>query len=114
MSYRPEVREIDREARWTFWKIFPTAIMVIVVLFAVVFGLRSIGLIGGTAVERQVFKHSYQRSSSLEARIAIDQAALEEINLKLANPNLDSNTRANLEAEASAARIRIRAARLQQ
>ena len=114
MSYRDDVREIHRESRWTIWKLAPLALGVIVVMFVVGFGLKSLGLIGSTVVEREVFEQSYQRSSALKERIAVDEATLAEINTKLTNPNLDENTRFNLEAQASAARARIAAARSQQ
>ena len=37
----------------------------------------------------------------------MNEATLAEIRMKLSNPNLDSDTRFNLEAQASAARLRI-------
>lgn len=75
------------------------------------FALSSLGLFGRTVVERKVFENSYQRTESLKARIANDQAVLAEIQSKLSDPNLDKDTRRNLEAQASAARIRIETAK---
>ena len=114
MPYRDEIRTIDREGRWTLFKLLPLFLLAVFILFVVGFGLRSMGLIGHTVVERKVFEKSYQRSEGLKARIAIDEATLTEIQRKLSNPKLDESTRHNLEAQASAARLRIAAAKAQQ
>ena len=113
-EYRKETDAVFREARWTFFRGLPLFMVAIIILSAIGFGLRSLGLFGSTVVKRKVFEHSYQRSEGLKARIATDEAVLAEIERKLTNPNLDSNTRANLEAQASAARIRIATARRMQ
>ena len=106
-EYRDTARSVHSEARWTFWKFIPLFLGAVAILFVVFFWLRSIGLIGSTVVEREVFERSYQRSEALKARIATDEAVLTEIKRKLSNVNLDVNTRHNLEAQASAARVRI-------
>ena len=110
-DYRNDVREMEKEARWTFWRILPLFLVVVVVLSVVGFGLKSAGIIGTTMVEREVFEQSYQRSESLKSEIAMNEAVLVEIEHKLNNPNLDANTRSNLEAQAAAARVRIATAR---
>jgi hypothetical protein len=110
-DYRDDVRDFKKEANWTFWKLLPLFVVVIAVLGAIGFGLNSAGLIGGTYVERKVFENSYQRNESLKARIATDEAAIVEMELKLKNPNLDKNTIYNLKAQISAAKIRINAAK---
>ena len=74
------------------------------------FVLRSAGLFGDTIVERKVFEQSYQRQESIKSELAINEATLIEIEIKLQNPNLDTNTKFNLEAQKSAIRIRIEAA----
>ena len=79
----------------------------ILILSAVSFGIGSLFIVGDTVVERKVFENSYQRQESLKTEIAINEATLTEINMKLSNPNLDANTRFNLKAQASAIRIRI-------
>lgn len=113
-NYRKEAREIAVESRWTFFRFLPLFVVVVVVFFGIAFGLRSAGLIGGTIVEREVFERSYQRSEALKSQIAIDQAVMTEIEQKLSNPNLDEDTRFNLEAQLSAARVRIETARRKQ
>jgi hypothetical protein len=110
-EYRNEARQVAKDARWTFWRFLPLFLIVVVVLSGVGFGLNSLGLIGKTAVEREVFEQSYQRSESIKAEIAMNEATLVEIERKLSNPNLDENTRHNLEAQASAARLRIATAK---
>lgn len=110
-GYRDEARTVARDARWTFWRFLPLVLIVIVLLALVGFGLRSAGLIGRTVVEREVFERSFQRSESLKARIANDEAVLVEIGIKLGTANLEPNTRAQLEAQAAAARVRIATAK---
>lgn len=114
LSYREEVSTVARESRWTFFRFLPLVAIVIVIMGALFFGLRSIGLIGGTIVERKVFEESYQRSEALSSQIAMDEAVIVEIQRKLNNPDLDQSTRINLEAQMSAARIRISTARSKQ
>ena len=111
MSYRDDVREVHKEARWTFFKLFPLLVVMIVALTAIGFSLRSLGLLGQTVVEREVFENSYQRSEGIKAQIAGDEAVIAEIEGKLTNPNLDSDVRYNLEAQLSAARLRINIAK---
>ena len=113
-NYRKEADVVFREARWTFFRGLPLFVTVIILLSVFGFGLRSIGFLGSTVVERKIFEHSYQRSEGLKTRIATDEAVLAEIEQKLTNPKLDPDTRANLEAQASAARIRIATARRMQ
>jgi len=72
------------------------------------------GIFATTVVERKVFENSYQRSEALKSQIATDEAVIAEIEQKLRNPNLDENTRFNLKAQASAARLRISTARRKQ
>lgn len=103
-----------REVRKAGWGFMPMLIGVIVILALLGFGLNSLGLLGRTTIERKVFEESYQRSSAIEQQIATDEAALAEVTRQLQNPNLDEDTRANLEAQASAARVRIDAAKRRQ
>lgn len=94
-----------------FWRWFWIAIAAIIVLSIVGFGMNSAGLFGRTVVERKVFENSYQRTESIKAQIATDEAVLAEIERKLRNPELSESTKANLEAQSSAARIRIATAK---
>ena len=113
-EYRNEARQVAKESAWTFWRFLPLFLVVVAILSAVGFGTRSLGLWGGTIVERRVFEESYQRSEALKSQIATDKAVIAEITGKLQNPNLDENPRFNLNAQASAARIRISTARSKQ
>jgi len=97
----------EKEAKRIFWKIFMMIVVAVVVLSVLSFAIKSLFFVGETVVERKVFENSYQRQESLKSEIAINEAALIEINGKLSNPNLDADTRFNLEAQASAARVRI-------
>lgn len=113
-EYRNEARNIAKEARWTIFTFTPVFLAAVAILAAVGFGLKSMGLFGGTVVERKVFEQSYQRSEALKSQVATDEAALVEIERQLTNPNLDPDTRYALEAQASAARVRIATARSKQ
>lgn len=113
-EYRKTAGEIARDSRWTLFRFLPLFLGGVAILFVVGFGLNSLGLFGKTIVERKVFEQSYQRSEALASEIAMNEAALAEIEMKLSNRELDINTRKNLEAQASAARIRIRTARSKQ
>lgn len=113
-EYREDASYVATEAGWTVRRFLPLFLGVVALLFVVGFGLNSLGLFGRTVVERKVFEQSFQRSEALKSAIALDEATLAEIERKLRNPNLDPDTRANLEAQASAARIRINTARNKQ
>ena len=111
MSFRDEAGQVARDTRWTVFRFLPIFVFVLLVLGGVGFLLSSGGIIGKTIVEREVFEQSFQRSTALAERVAVDTASLTEIERQLLNPNLDANTRFNLEAQASAARVRIQTAR---
>lgn len=113
-KYRQGVDVGLREVRRIFFRGLPLLVTIIVILSMIGFGLNSFGILGSTIVKRKVFEHSYHRAEGLKARIAIDETVLAEIERKLTNPNLDADTRANLEVQASAARIRIATARRMQ
>jgi hypothetical protein len=111
MSYRSEAGQVAKDTRWTIFRFLPIFVFILLILGGVGFMLSSAGVIGRTIVEREVFEQSYQRSTALQERVAVDVASLTEIERQLLNPNLDANTRFNLEAQASAARVRIQTAR---
>jgi hypothetical protein len=113
-DYRSEAGQVARDTRWTVFRFLPIFVFVLIVLGGVGFVLNTGGIIGKTVVERVVFEESYQRSESFKARIATDTASLTEIERQLLNPNLDANTRFNLDAQAAAARVRIQTARSMQ
>lgn len=113
-EYRKQASLAAREAGWTFRRFLPLVAGGAIVLSALGFGIHSLGMIGRTAVEREVFEQSYQRSAAIRARIATDEATLAEIERQLANPSLESAARARLEAQAAAARVRIATAKGEQ
>lgn len=105
------IDEEEKEVTRLFWKGFRILLVTLTILTLLGFAARSMGLIGSTVVERKVFENSYQRSEAIKSQIATDEAALAEINVQLRNPDLSPTTRTNLEAQASAARMRIAAAK---
>jgi len=114
MGYREEASTVHTEARWTFWKFLPLFVVIVVILAGFGFGLKSLGIFGSTVVERKVFENSYQRSEALISQIAVGEAQLVEIEGQLRNPNLDENTRFNLQAQKSAINVRLTTARSKQ
>ena len=110
-EYRKEAGRVARESHWTFWRFIPLFLAVVIILSGVGFALHSAGVFGEPVVERKVFEQSYQRREALKSQIANDEAVLAEIERKLQNTKLDEDTRHNLEAQASAARIRIKTAK---
>jgi hypothetical protein len=113
-KYRENVTRGVKEARWTTFKVFPVMLLIVILLVITGFTLNSLGLIGRTAVEREVFEQSYQRSAALASEIAMNEAQLVEIQAQLSKTTLDPDTRANLEAQASAIRVRISTAQRKQ
>ena len=94
---------------WFVW------ITVLIIMAGIVFaGLSAVGIIGKTVVEREVFKRSFQYSEARATAIATYEAQLVEINRKLTNTNLETNTRSNLEAQAASIRIRLASERSKQ
>ena len=86
-NYRNDVNNLNKEVHWTFWKILPVAILIIVIISVIGFGLKSAGLIGSTVVERIVFEQSFQYKVGLAQRGAILEANLVEVDILLrSNP----------------------------
>lgn len=86
---------------------FFAAIALIVFIAAFSFGLRAIGLIGGTVVEREVFEQSFQFSEARKTAIANYEAQLSEINSLLADPDLSATEKRQLNAQAARLRVLI-------
>lgn len=92
--------------KWWVWVLF--LLMITGVIFT---GLNYVGLIGRTVVERKVFENSFQYSEARKTEIATFEAQLAQIERKLSNPNLDNNTRTNLQATADSIKIKLNVAR---
>lgn len=101
---------MDREKKefggWWMW-ILTLSVLTIMVLT----GLSYMGVLGKTVVERKVFEQSYQYSAGQQQKIATFQAQMAELERQLANPELDGQTRTNLEAQAASIRIQLNSAR---
>ena len=82
--------------------------LVLIVLASIVFGvMRTVGLIGGTIVERKVFENSFQYSESRKSELAIWQAEQQNIQFLLNDPEITRAQRRTLKARAAALRIQI-------
>lgn len=89
-------------AGWWLW------ILLLLILSAVVFsGLRYVGLVGHTIIERKVFEESHQRKAGDKAKLNTFLASKAEIESQLRRNDLSASTRANHEAQLAAIRIQI-------
>lgn len=94
-----------------WWALFLLLGILTAVVVAV---LSATGVIFQTEVERRTFERSYQKKAGDRQRNAILRAQLAEIESKLLDPKLDPTTKRQLEAQAAAIRVRLRADALQQ
>ncbi len=104
-DYRDEVRHGVKEVGWTFWKVLPIGIVILMVVGGIGFGLNSLGLIGSTIVERKVFENSYQRSEALRSEIAQQRATIQVLEQQLVSANGEESVHINIQI--NAARIRL-------
>lgn len=97
------------------WKIVLGTIGIFIVLGFVSFGIglftKSATKVVDTVVENEVYERSFQNQAGKREKIAIEEANLAEIEMRLSNPSLDEETKNNLEAQRSAARIRLQIAK---
>ncbi len=89
-DYRQSAGRAARETSWTFWRFLPIFVVVVVVLSAIGFGLKSAGIIGTTIVERVVFENSYQYKAGMAQRGAILEANISEIDILLSGNPVNS------------------------
>ena len=93
----PEKKEFGK---WWVW------VVVLLAGTVVVFsGLRYVGLVGQTVVERKVFEQSYQKKSADQDAISTYQAQIAVLQGKLNNPDIDAGTKAEIRAQIDAIRI---------
>jgi len=89
--------------------------LLIAVIFTIVFtGLNYAGVFGKTVVERKVFENSYQRSAGLKQQIATYEAQIAEIEVQLADPTRDEESKKAINAQLASLRIQLKAARSRQ
>lgn len=74
-EYRSEAQRVAKETHWTIWKFLPIILLVIIMIF----GLNSLGLIGGKWVERRVLVNSHQYIEGMEQRAGVLKANVAEI-----------------------------------
>ncbi|MBV5346777.1 hypothetical protein JZU46_00935 [bacterium] len=102
--------KIDKEKKefgaWWMW------LLCLVIVTSIAFGfLNSVGLIGRTIVEREVFTRSQQYTEARKTEIATFEAQLVEIERLLRNPTTTPDMKANLEASAAGLRVQLSVAR---
>jgi len=99
------VRDEEKKefGKWWVW------VLALFVLTIVVLGLVGAGgKIFSTAVEREVFEQSYQRSAAEEARYNTMKAELTGVETRLrSGGNLTDVQRSDLEAQAAGLRVQI-------
>mgnify|MGYP007059433684 CR=1 FL=1 len=74
------------------------------------FALNSLGTIGTTIVEREVFERSFQYDQARESEILTYKAQLEEIKERLNSGSLTEEQREALESQRAAIRVRLKVA----
>lgn len=112
IEYRKEASEFHTEAKWTAWKFLPTIIIISLLLGAIGFGTRSLGLWGGTIVERKIFENSYQRSEALRSEIAQQKATIAILEGQLNGASAEESE--IIQSQLNAARIRLATVRGEQ
>lgn len=97
---------IDKEKRdfgkWWVWVLFLTVISALTF-----FTLSAVGLIGQTAIQREVFEQSYQRSAAEDAKLATFKAERIAIQAQLRRSDLGPSLRADYEAQLAAINFQI-------
>ena len=85
---------------WWVWVVF------LLIGTGIIFtGLRYLGIIGKTVVERKVFENSYQKSEADKTANTAYSAQLAQLRGKLNNPSLDAGTKAEIRAQIDAINI---------
>ena len=93
-----------------FWKGVGIFILILIIITAVGWGLG----FGNVIMERVIFENSFQYQQARDLEVNQYEAELTEIRMQLSRTDLDEATRANLEAQESAIRVRLNAAKARQ
>lgn len=78
-GYRDEARTAVKETYWTMWKVVP----IILIIVAIGFGVKSLGLVGGKMVERQVLVNSHQYIEGMDQRAGVLKANIAELDVMI-------------------------------
>ena len=107
MEKQPLIEEEKKElGAWWMWIL---GLVVVSIIILTVTGY--LGKITGTAVEREVFEQSYQRSEAVKSEIATYSVQIASLEGQLLNPNLDAGTKANISAQLSAIKMQLNIAK---
>lgn len=92
-------------------------IWLVVILFVVLTSivLSLVGYVGkftDTVVERKVFENSYQYSQGKKEEIALLDAQIAQLENKLLNPNIDVDTKRNIQNQLNSLKAQRNAARI--
>ena len=91
-DYRKEAGQVASEARWTFFRFLPLGVSALVIVVAVLFGLKSLGMIGGKMVERQVLVNSHQYIEGMQQRANILTANIAEVDAMISSGQGDAKS----------------------
>lgn len=89
---------------WWIW-----ILLLVIFTMVALTALRAGGLVFWTAVEREVFEQSYQRSAAEQAKFNMLNAELTGAETRLRSGGLTASQRSDLEAQAAALRLQINA-----
>lgn len=106
-SNNDDIREVD------FWfrRGLIYTVISVVVISILGFILHANGLIFNTILEREAYENSYQYTEARKSEISEYEATLAQIDMQLADPEVDKVTKKNLKSQRAAVMVRLNAAR---
>jgi len=106
-EYRKEATQLESDVKWSILKFLPAFLLTVITLAVVLFSINSSVKYGSTFVERKVFENSYQRSEGIKSGIAVFEAQLIQIDIKLTDGSLSSSDRFELISKKAALDMQI-------
>ena len=93
--------------KWIIWLWIIWLTVVIISAGILIFGARSVGLVGQTAVERVIFEQSYQKQAGDEARENTLRAELASVNAMLRDGTVSAAMKTTLRGKKAALEIQL-------
>lgn len=101
-----EVKTMGDKIDITKWWLF---LVFLIILAMVIFGMINYtNLFVGTIIERKVFEQSYQKKEADKTALTTYKAQLSNLKSKLRNPELNENSRYEIEAQIESIEILIK------